>query len=41
MLNLDGPATSALAADPAQAHEIRGRRGDAIAARKRALSEWD
>jgi hypothetical protein len=29
------------AADPAQAPEIRGRRGAAIAARKRALSEWD
>jgi len=28
-------------ADPAQAPEIRGRRGAAIAARKRALSEWD
>jgi CRISPR-associated endonuclease Cas1 len=30
-----------IAADPAQAAEIRGRRGAAIAARKRALSEWD
>jgi hypothetical protein len=30
-----------IAADPAQAPEIRGRRGTAIAARKRALSEWD
>jgi hypothetical protein len=30
-----------IAADPAQAPEIRGRRGAAIAARKRALSEWD
>jgi CRISPR-associated endonuclease Cas1 len=30
-----------IAADPAQASEIRGRRGAAIAARKRALSEWD
>ena len=29
-----------IAADPAQSPEIRGRR-DAIAARKRALSEWD
>src|ERR1039458_6609566 len=29
-----------IAADPAQAPEIRGRRGAAIAARKRALSEW-
>jgi hypothetical protein len=29
-----------IAADPAQAAEIRGRRGAAIAARKRALSEW-
>jgi len=28
-------------ADPAQASEIRGRRGAAIAARKRALAEWD
>jgi hypothetical protein len=28
-------------ADPAQAPEIRGRRGAAIAARKRALFEWD
>jgi rubrerythrin len=28
-------------ADPAQAPEIRGRRGAAIAARKRALSEWE
>ena len=30
-----------IAADPAQAPEIRGRHGTAIAARKRALSEWD
>jgi hypothetical protein len=30
-----------IAADPAQVPEIRGRRGAAIAARKRALSEWD
>jgi hypothetical protein len=30
-----------IVADPAQAPEIRGRRGAAIAARKRALSEWD
>jgi CRISPR-associated endonuclease Cas1 len=30
-----------IAADPAQAPEIRGRRGAAIAARKRAQSEWD
>jgi len=30
-----------IAADPAQAPEIRGRRGATIAARKRALSEWD
>ena len=30
-----------IAADPAQAPEIRGRRGTAIAARKRALTEWD
>jgi transcriptional regulator with XRE-family HTH domain len=30
-----------IAADPAQAAEIRGRRGAAIAARKRALAEWD
>jgi hypothetical protein len=30
-----------IAADPSQAAEIRGRRGAAIAARKRALSEWD
>ena len=30
-----------IAADPAQASEIRDRRGGAIAARKRALSEWD
>jgi hypothetical protein len=30
-----------ITADPAQAPEIRGRRGAAIAARKRALSEWD
>ena len=28
-------------ADPAQAPEARGRRGAAIAARKRALTEWD
>ena len=32
---------SCIAADPDQAPEIRGRRGAAIAARKRALSEWD
>ena len=30
-----------IAADPGQAPEIRGRRGAAIAARKRTLSEWD
>jgi CRISPR-associated endonuclease Cas1 len=30
-----------IAADPAQAPEIRGRRGAAIAARKRALTEWE
>jgi CRISPR-associated endonuclease Cas1 len=30
-----------IAADPAQAPEIRGRRGAAIVARKRALTEWD
>jgi hypothetical protein len=30
-----------IAADPAQAPEIRGRRGAAIAARKRALTEWN
>jgi CRISPR-associated endonuclease Cas1 len=30
-----------IASDPAQAPEIRGRRGAAIASRKRALSEWD
>ncbi len=30
-----------IADDPAQAPEIRGRRGAAIAARKRALTEWD
>jgi len=30
-----------IAADPAQTTEIRGRRGAAIAARKRALSEWE
>jgi hypothetical protein len=30
-----------IAADPAQAPEIRGRRGAAITARKRALSEWN
>jgi len=30
-----------IAADPAQAPEIRGRRGAAIAARKRALADWD
>jgi len=30
-----------IAADPAQVPEIRGRRGAAIAARKRALTEWD
>jgi hypothetical protein len=32
---------SCIAADPAQAPEIRSRRGAAIAARKRALAEWD
>jgi hypothetical protein len=32
---------SCIATDPAQAAEVRGRRGAAIAARKRALSEWD
>jgi hypothetical protein len=32
---------SCIDADPARAPEIRGRRGAAIAARKRALSEWD
>jgi hypothetical protein len=30
-----------IAADPAQTLEVRGRRGSAIAARKRALTEWD
>jgi CRISPR-associated endonuclease Cas1 len=30
-----------IAADPASTPEIRGRRGAAIAARKRALTEWD
>ena len=30
-----------IAADPRQSGEVRGRRGAAIAARKRALSEWD
>jgi hypothetical protein len=30
-----------IAADPAHSTEIRGRRGAAIAARKRALTEWD
>jgi hypothetical protein len=30
-----------IAADPAYSTEIRGRRGAAIAARKRALTEWD
>jgi CRISPR-associated endonuclease Cas1 len=30
-----------IAADPRQSGEIRGRRGAAIAARKRALAEWD
>jgi CRISPR-associated protein Cas1 len=30
-----------IAADPRQAAEVRGRRGAAIAARKRALTEWD
>jgi len=30
-----------IAADPVQAAEICGRRGAAIAARKRALAEWD
>jgi hypothetical protein len=30
-----------IAADPRQTGEVRGRRGAAIAARKRALSEWD
>lgn len=30
-----------IAADPAQAPEILGRRGAAIAARKRALAEWE
>jgi CRISPR-associated endonuclease Cas1 len=30
-----------IAADPAQAPEVRGRRGAAIAARKRALAEWE
>jgi hypothetical protein len=28
-------------ADPAQSPQVRGRRGAAIAARKRALAEWD
>jgi rubrerythrin len=30
-----------IAVDPAHSPEIRGRRGAAIAARKRALSDWD
>jgi hypothetical protein len=30
-----------IATDPAHSPEIRGRRGAAIAARKRALAEWD
>ena len=30
-----------IGADPASTPEIRGRRGAAIAARKRALTEWD
>jgi CRISPR-associated endonuclease Cas1 len=30
-----------IAADPAQAPEVRSRRGEAIAARKRALAAWD
>jgi CRISPR-associated endonuclease Cas1 len=30
-----------IAADPAHSPEIRGRRGAAISARKRALTEWD
>jgi hypothetical protein len=30
-----------IAADPAQAPEVRGRRGAAIAARRRALTEWE
>ncbi|MFZ2056527.1 MAG: hypothetical protein WAV54_03860 [Acidimicrobiales bacterium] len=30
-----------IAADPAQAPEVRGRRGGAIAARKRALRAWE
>jgi hypothetical protein len=30
-----------IVADPAHSPEIRGRRGAAIAARKRALTEWD
>jgi len=32
---------ASIEADPAQAPEIRGRRGQAISARKRALIEWD
>ena len=32
---------SCIESDPAQAPETRERRGAAIAARKRALSEWD
>jgi CRISPR-associated endonuclease Cas1 len=32
---------SCIEADPRQAPEVRGRRGAAIAARKRALREWD
>jgi hypothetical protein len=32
---------ASIAADPGQTPEIRGRRGAAIAARKRALAEWD
>ena len=34
-------ASRASPADPTQAPEIRGRRGAAIAARKRVLSEWE
>ena len=30
-----------ISADPRQTSEIRGRRGAAIAARKRALREWE
>jgi CRISPR-associated endonuclease Cas1 len=30
-----------IAADPSQAPEVRSRRGEAIAARKRALAEWE